>query len=137
MTGPQRRMLRRSMPWIFMALFLALWEIACVAFAIEEIILPRPSRIFAVGLARADVLLDFCLQTLWTTFLGFIAAIAGGLLLGLVIGASPLAESSTWQASRAAPVLAGVLRDAAPLLPEPVARFVSRSMTPSDAEVTH
>jgi membrane protein required for colicin V production len=59
------------------------------------------------------------------------------LLLVLVIGASPLAESSTWQASRAAPVLAGVLRDAAPLLPEPVARFVSRSMTPSDAEVTH
>lgn len=55
------------------------------------------------------------------------------LLLVLVIGASPLAESSTWQASRAAPVLAGVLRDAAPLLPEPIARFVSRSMTPSDA----
>jgi len=58
------------------------------------------------------------------------------LLLVLVIGASPLAESSTWQASRAAPVLAHVLRDAAPLLPEPVARFVSRSMTPSDAEST-
>jgi len=58
------------------------------------------------------------------------------LLLVLVIGASPLAESSTWQASRAAPVLAGVLRDAAPLLPEPVARFVSRSMTPSDAAST-
>ncbi|MBW8847649.1 MAG: CvpA family protein [Burkholderiales bacterium] len=56
------------------------------------------------------------------------------LLLVLVIGASPLAESSTWQASRAAPVLSGVLRDAAPLLPEPVARFVSRSMTPSETE---
>ena len=58
------------------------------------------------------------------------------LLLVLVIGASPLAQSSTWQASRAAPVLAHVLRDAAPMLPEPVARFVSRSMTPSDAELT-
>ncbi len=55
------------------------------------------------------------------------------LLLVLVIGASPLAESSTWQASRAAPVLAGVLREATPLLPEPVARFVSRSMTPPGA----
>lgn len=59
------------------------------------------------------------------------------LLLVLVIGASPLAESSTWQASRAAPVLTGVLHDMAPLLPEPVARFVSRSMTPSEAESTH
>ena len=58
------------------------------------------------------------------------------LLLVLVVGASPLAESGTWQASRAAPVLAGVLRDAAPMLPEPIARFVSRSMTPSEAEST-
>lgn len=56
------------------------------------------------------------------------------LLLVLVIGASPLAQSATWQASRAAPVLAGVLQDMAPLLPEPIARFVSRSMTPSDAD---
>ena len=58
------------------------------------------------------------------------------LLLVLVIGASPLAESSTWRASRAAPVLSGVLHDAAPLLPEPVARFISRSMTPSETEAT-
>ncbi|MGQ3053076.1 MAG: CvpA family protein [Roseateles sp.] len=58
------------------------------------------------------------------------------LLLVLVIGASPLAESATWQASRAAPVLGGVLRDVSPLLPEPVARFVSRSMTPSEAGLT-
>lgn len=58
------------------------------------------------------------------------------LLLVLVVGASPLAESATWQASRAAPVLGGVLHDLAPLLPEPLARFVSRSMTPSEAEST-
>lgn len=59
------------------------------------------------------------------------------LLLVLVIGASPLAESSTWRASRAAPVLSDVLLDVAPLLPEPLARFVSRSMTPSEAESTN
>ncbi|HEY1128598.1 MAG TPA: CvpA family protein [Roseateles sp.] len=58
------------------------------------------------------------------------------LLLVLVIGASPLAQSTTWQASRAAPVLTGVLHDVAPLLPEPIARFISRSMTPSEAEST-
>lgn len=67
---------------------------------------------------------------------GAVRGVFIALLLVLVIGASPLAESSTWQASRAAPVLAGVLRDAAPLLPEPVARFVSRSMTPSGAAST-
>lgn len=58
------------------------------------------------------------------------------LLLVLVIGASPLAESATWRASRVAPVLSGVLRDLGPLLPEPVARFVSRSMAPSAADST-
>lgn len=67
---------------------------------------------------------------------GAVRGVFIALLLVLVIGASPLAESATWQASRAAPVLAGVLRDAAPLLPEPVARFVSRSMTPSGASST-
>ncbi|MFT7724365.1 MAG: CvpA family protein [Roseateles sp.] len=56
------------------------------------------------------------------------------LLLVLVIGASPLAASSTWQASRAVPLLGGALREMAPLLPEPVARFVSRSMTPSETD---
>jgi membrane protein required for colicin V production len=59
------------------------------------------------------------------------------LLLVLVIGASPLAETTTWRASLAAPRLAGVLREAAPLLPEPISRFVSRSMTPSEADATH
>lgn len=58
------------------------------------------------------------------------------LLLVLVIGASPLAQSATWQASRAAPVLAGVLHELTPLLPEPLARFISRSMTPSEAAST-
>jgi membrane protein required for colicin V production len=50
------------------------------------------------------------------------------LLLVLVVGATPFAESRTWRASQAAPVLTGVLHDLAPLLPEPVSHFVSRSM---------
>lgn len=67
---------------------------------------------------------------------GALRGVFVALLLVLVIGASPLAQSATWQASRAAPVLWGVLHDVAPLLPEPVARFISRSMTPSEAEST-
>lgn len=67
---------------------------------------------------------------------GALRGIFIALLLVLVIGASPLAESAPWRASRAAPALASVLHDVAPLLPEPVARFVSRSMTPSEAAST-
>jgi len=65
---------------------------------------------------------------------GALRGVIVALLLVLVIGASPIAQSATWQASRAAPVLCGVLRDLTPLLPEPVARFVSRSMTPSETD---
>lgn len=51
------------------------------------------------------------------------------LLVVLVAGATPFAESTTWRASHAAPVLSGVLGDVAPLLPEPLSRFVSRSLS--------
>lgn len=67
---------------------------------------------------------------------GALRGVLVALLLVLVVGASPLAQSTTWQASSAAPILSEVLRDAAPLLPEPLARFISRSMTPSEAEST-
>jgi NitT/TauT family transport system permease protein len=89
MTDAQRRALQHAMPWLVMLLFLLLWEAACVAFAIQEIILPRPSKIFVVSIERFDILLRFCLETLWTTMIGFALAIACGLVLGLAIGASP------------------------------------------------
>jgi NitT/TauT family transport system permease protein len=43
----------------------------------------------AVSVDRFDILLRFCLETLWTTLIGFALAIACGLVLGLAIGASP------------------------------------------------
>ena len=84
-----REMLKHAMPWLVMAGLLIVWEICCLAFDVQEIILPRPSKIFTVFVARFDVLMLFCWDTLWTTLLGFLLAIAFGLLLGLAIGASP------------------------------------------------
>jgi len=89
-------LLRAAMPWLVMIVFFLVWELACVAFGIAEIILPRPSRVFEVIILRWDILLKFCLQTLWSTVIGFILAIAGGLLLGLAIGASPFVYSGLY-----------------------------------------
>ena len=50
-------------------------------FDVPEIILPRPSRVFEVFFQRFDILLAFCWDTLWTTVLGFLIAIAGGVNL--------------------------------------------------------
>ena len=92
----RRDLLRHAMPWLVVAGLLVVWEIACIAFDVPEILLPRPSRIFTVFWQRLDILVAFCWDTLWTTLLGFLIAIAGGLLLGLAIGASPFVYSGLY-----------------------------------------
>jgi NitT/TauT family transport system permease protein len=84
------------MPYLAMAVLLALWELACIVFDLPEIILPRPTKVFAVFVQRIDILLAFCWDTLWTTVLGFLIAIAGGVMLGVLIGASPLIYSGLY-----------------------------------------
>jgi NitT/TauT family transport system permease protein len=96
MSPRRQEILRIAMPWLAMALFLVVWELACVVFQIEEIILPRPTKVFVVFVQRIDILLAFCWDTLWTTVLGFLMAIAGGMLLGVLIGASPLIYSGLY-----------------------------------------
>lgn len=63
-----------------------------------------------------------------------------GVLVALVVvlfgGATPVAESATWKASKVVTVLGGMLQDLQPLMPEPVARFVSRSMRQPSAAST-
>jgi len=92
----QREALKIAMPWLVIAVLLAVWEISCVVFDVPEIILPRPSKVFAVFVARFDILMAFGWDTLWTTLAGFLLAIAGGLLLGLAIGASPFVYSGLY-----------------------------------------
>jgi NitT/TauT family transport system permease protein len=96
MSGGGREALRIAMPYLAMAVLLALWELACIVFDVPEIILPRPTRVFEVFFQRLDILLAFCWDTLWTTVLGFLIAIAGGVVLGVLIGASPLIYSGLY-----------------------------------------
>jgi NitT/TauT family transport system permease protein len=91
-----RESLRIAMPWIATVILLVIWEVCCVVFDIAEIVLPRPSKVFVVFWQRLDILLAFCWDTLWTTLVGFLLAIAGGLLLGLAIGASPFVYSGLY-----------------------------------------
>jgi NitT/TauT family transport system permease protein len=90
MSDRTRRIVTLAMPWMAMAVFLIVWELACIVFDLPEILLPRPTKIFTVFVQRIDILLAFCWDTLWTTVLGFAIAIVGGVVLGVVIGASPL-----------------------------------------------
>jgi NitT/TauT family transport system permease protein len=95
-SGWRREALRIAMPWLAIAVLLVVWEVACIAFDVPEILLPRPTKVFTVFVARFDILLMFCWQTLWTSLVGFLLAIAGGLVLGLAIGASAFVYSGLY-----------------------------------------
>lgn len=79
-----------GMPVLITFGFFVLWEIVCVAFSVPEYILPKPSVIFIDILKYRDVLIVNSLHTLYTTVIGFVLAVVGGVLLGVIIGSSRL-----------------------------------------------
>ena len=96
MSDLRREALKHAMPWLVLAGLLIVWEVCCIVFQVPEIILPKPTKIFAVFVQRFDILMAYCWDTLWTTTIGFLLAIAFGLLLGLAVGASPFIYSGLY-----------------------------------------
>ena len=71
--------------------FFALWELACIAFNISSLILPKPSQIATVLVTKMPLLWPHTAQTLYTTLVGFGIGVAVGIVLGMLIGSSKLA----------------------------------------------
>jgi NitT/TauT family transport system permease protein len=83
-------------PWaVTIGLFLV-WEIGCWLFDVPPYVLPRPSLVFQTMYAFYAQIIDHSLHTLFTTVLGFIFAVAGGMLIGLAVGASPVAYAGLY-----------------------------------------
>ena len=82
MTDFKREALKHAMPWLATAVLLIIWEIACIVFDVPEIILPKPTKIFTVFVARFDILMAYCWSTLWTTVIGFLLAIGAACCWG-------------------------------------------------------
>ena len=64
---------------------LAVWQWAVAQFSIPELILPAPSTIFADVWHTRDVYFHFMLPTLVEILIGFAAAAAVGILLGMLV----------------------------------------------------
>jgi NitT/TauT family transport system permease protein len=82
---------RRLASIAFIIGFFLVWEALCWAFAVSDIVLPKPSQILATLIERLPALWPHIIQTLYTTLIGFALGIAIGVALGVVIGSSRLA----------------------------------------------
>jgi NitT/TauT family transport system permease protein len=89
---------RRQKLWAFalILLFFASWEVFCLASGMSDLILPRPSQVFATLWMRLPILWPHILQTLATTLLGFALGVALGVALGALIGVSRTAYDTVY-----------------------------------------
>jgi NitT/TauT family transport system permease protein len=71
--------------------FFVIWEIACLAFGVSDLVLPRPSQIASVLIHKMPLLWPHTVQTLYTTLVGFFFGVVAGIVIGVVIGSSKLA----------------------------------------------
>ena len=70
-------------------LFFVFWELVCRLFQIPNFILPPPSETILEIFKEWKVIWPNAQQTLFTTMVGFAAAVVFGLLLGALVGISP------------------------------------------------
>ncbi|MDC7786267.1 ABC transporter permease [Rhodoplanes sp. TEM] len=77
------------------ALFVA-WELACVAFRISPIVLPRPTAVISTLIVQMPALWPHILQTLATTMLGFLLGTLIGVALGAFVGVSRSAYNTAY-----------------------------------------
>ena len=82
------RRLQIVAPWAVTIALFVVWELACWLFSVAPFVLPRPSLIFKTMYAFHTQIIDHSLHTLFTTVIGFVLAVAGGLLIGISVGAS-------------------------------------------------
>ena len=76
--------------------FFLFWELACVAFGIKDLVLPRPSQIIVTLIDRIPAIWPHAVQTLYTTLVGFALGILFGVLIGVIIGSSRLAYDTAY-----------------------------------------
>ncbi|HTP84846.1 MAG TPA: ABC transporter permease [Alphaproteobacteria bacterium] len=79
---------KRLLPWAITLGFFVLWELVCIVFRIDVFILPAPTAVVVSLVQYFGPIMANAAQTLFTTLLGFAIAVAFGLLLGLIVGAS-------------------------------------------------
>ena len=84
-------MRQRMLSAFTLVAFFLLWEMACLASGVSDLVLPRPSQIARVLYDKMPLLWPHTVQTLYTTLAGFAMGVMVGIVLGVIIGSSRLA----------------------------------------------
>jgi len=79
---------QRLLPWMVTLGCIVLWQLVCVLLKVDVFVLPAPTDVAKSLAEHPGMILKEAGQTLFTTMIGFVIAVAFGLVLGLVIGAS-------------------------------------------------
>lgn len=87
---------QRARSFGLIVLFFVGWEVGCLLSGMSDLILPRPSQVFATMFQRMPILWPHILQTLMTTMIGFALGVALGVFLGAVIGVSRTAYETAY-----------------------------------------
>jgi NitT/TauT family transport system permease protein len=88
--------LQRLAPWLTAAVLVAAWWLIVVVFDIKAFVLPTPWETLKALYTYRYALFINGLATLSTTLMGFIAAVAFGMALGVIVGSSRLAYSALY-----------------------------------------
>ena len=91
-----RQQQERAAPWVLLIAVLILWELICRGFGISEFIFPAPSAIVAKLIEYGPVIAGHAWRTFWVTMVGFSISIVVGVLLGFLIGSSPMAYAAMY-----------------------------------------
>src|SRR5690606_25453551 len=70
----------------YTAVLFVVWELVARGFGLPQYILPAPSRIAQAIWQYWPAIWKNSLQTLYTTTVGFVLAVVGGLALGILVG---------------------------------------------------
>ena len=81
-----KKLMNRFGPWLIVASTLIVWEACVLIFAIPKFVLPAPSAIIESLIKWAPVIGIHAWQTLFTTLIGFVFAVLGGLGIGIAVG---------------------------------------------------
>jgi len=87
---------QRFAPWLLLAALLLVWQVICSALQVSDFIFPSPWSIAQALAEHHLVILGHAWRTFWVTVAGFGIAIVVGVLLGFLMGSSPLAYKAMY-----------------------------------------